>query len=319
MICRRRLAASLAWALLLCAPLAARAADPPADPVARLRKMLADSPDNGGVMYRLAVVEAEGGRPADAIRWLEKASATGYEFDATKEPAFASLHKLEGFQQLERNRPRPVRTSTVAFRILEPDLIPEGIAWDPVGRSFYVGSLYKKKIVRVGPDGATQDFIASGQDGLWTVLGMKVDPERRILWVNSVADGREGAASGSSALFAFDVETGRRREKHVLDGRSGKHLFNDLALTLGGDVYLTDSEAGAVWRLPRKGSALEAWLPAGTFVYPNGIALAAGGTRLYVADFARGISIVDIATRKTRRLPHPGNVAIYEIDGLYLH
>jgi hypothetical protein len=38
-----------------------------------------------------------------------------------------------------------------------------------------------------------------------------------------------------------------------------------------------------------------------------------------VADFARGISIVDPATGQTRALPHPDNVSLHGIDGLYVH
>jgi sugar lactone lactonase YvrE len=315
----QRLASSFVLALSLLGEAAARAEEAPAARIERLEKILSNSPDNGGVMYRLAVVEARAGRHADAIRWLERAAATGYDFDITKEPAFAALRKFEPFQEVARRQAKPpTHTSAPAFRIPEPDLIPEGIAWDSVGGSFYVGSLYKKKIVRVGPEGAPRDFIASGQDGLWTVLGMKVDEKRRILWANSAADGREGKASGSSGLFAFDLATGRLLEKHALDGRSGKHLFNDLVLTPRGDVYLTDSEAGGIWRLARGGSSLEAFLPSGSFEYPNGIALDPGATKLYVADFVKAISIVDIATKQVRRLPHPRNVSIHEIDGLYL-
>jgi hypothetical protein len=127
-----------ALALLLLSAAATRAEDTPSSSAAarieRLEKMLAASPDNPGIMYRLAVVEAGTGRHADAIRWLEKAAAMGYDFDAAKEPAFAPLKKFESFQELARRLTKPpTHTSVLAFRIPEPDLIPEGIAWD-VGR-----------------------------------------------------------------------------------------------------------------------------------------------------------------------------------------
>jgi len=299
---------------------AARAADSPApaDRIAHLEKMHATAPDNGAIMYELAVAETGVGRHADAIRWLQKAAAAGYAFDPTN-PAFKPLSKFEDFKELERrlSEPPPAHTSALAFRITQPDLIPEGIAWDPVGRSLYVGSLYKKKIVRVGPDGAVRDFVRSGQDGLWTVLGMTVDEKRRTLWVVSAADGREGEAAGSSGLFAFDLETGSLRGKHVLGGPSEKHLFNDLVMTPDGDIYLTDSAAGAIWRLPNQASALEKFLPPGTFDYPNGLAFDRG--RLYVADFVKGVSIVDLETRTVRPLRHARDVSLHDIDGLYFY
>lgn len=292
-----------------------------ADRIARLEKMLERSPDNGGLMYELAISDVAAGRNADAIRWLEKAVSLGYDFDLSKEPAFAKLKKFEPYRELSHRLSLvpPVYRSSLAFRIAEPDLAPEGIAFDPVSRSFFIGSLARKKIVRVGPDGAAADFVPSGKDGIWTVLGLKVDAKRRLLWAASTADGREKEAEGSSALFAFDLSTGALRARHVLERRaSSKHLLNDLAVSRDGSVFATDSEAGAVYRLAAGGEALEEWLPAGTFEYPNGIALDPEERRLYVADFTRGLSIVEIATKRVRPLPHPRDVTLHSIDGLSL-
>jgi sugar lactone lactonase YvrE len=292
--------------------------DSAASKIARLQSLLSKSPDNGSVMYRLAVVCAQNGEGDRAVAWLEKAVALGSDFDLANDPGLASLRNLAAFRQLEaRTRQAPAHTSRIAFRIAEPDLIPEGIAWDPVTKSFFVGSLYKRKIVRLGPDGSAHDFVASGRDGLWTVLGLKVDPERRILWVNTAADNREGEAAGSSGLFAFDLPTGRLLEKHILDGGTQKHLFNDLVVTSRGEIFLTDRESGAIYRRALRGRALEAFLPPGSFSYPNGIALDEARKRLYVADFARAITIVEIDTKKTIPLAHPQNMSLHQIDGLY--
>jgi sugar lactone lactonase YvrE len=283
--------------------------------------MLSAAPDQGGLMFELAVAEAGVGRNADAIRWLEKAVALGYDFDLAGDARFARLRKFEPFRELSARLAShpPPRTSTLAFRIAEPGLVPEGIAWDPVGRHFYVGSLAREKIVRITPEGQASDFVPSGRDGLWTVLGLRVDPKRRLLWAASAADSREGKAAGSSGLFAFDLDSGKLHERHVVDGQSGKRLFNDIAVAETGEVFVTDSEAGSILRLPPGSDELETLSPSGSFVYPNGITLDATGSRLYVADFTRGISIVEIATGKARPLPHPRAVTLHSVDGLYAH
>jgi len=306
--------------LLLFAPIGGWGEEP-SERVERILKMLTASPDNGGLMYELAASEAAANHPDAAVQWLEKAVGLGYDFELQKEPRFAALRKFEPFRALEHRLSRrpPARDSVAAFLIADPELIPEGMAWDSAGRSFYVGSLYKKKIVRVGPDGKARDFTASGQDGLWTVLGMKVDARRRILWANSSADGREGASKGSSGLFGFDLESGRLLEKHVVAGHPQEHLFNDLVVTVSGDVLLTDSEAGSLWLLQRGSQQLQEFLPSGSFRYPNGIALDDAGGRLYVADSSKGISIVEIGTKKTRPLPHPSDVTLHSVDGLYAY
>jgi hypothetical protein len=81
----------------------------------------------------------------------------------------------------------PLVRSQTAFTIPEPDLIPEGIAYDPKRRVFYLGSIHKSKIVSIDAAGRQNDFTTSGQDGLQEVLGMKVDARRRLLWVCSNA------------------------------------------------------------------------------------------------------------------------------------
>ena len=73
----------------------------------------------------------------------------------------------------------------VAFRIADPDLIPEGIAYDPKTRTFFVGSTFKRKIVAVDAAGRARDFTTEAQDGIFGVLGLRVDADRRILWAIS--------------------------------------------------------------------------------------------------------------------------------------
>jgi sugar lactone lactonase YvrE len=300
---------------------AAPALTPTPDPgrIARLEKELGRSPDNGGLMYELAVEESNVGRHADAIRWLEKAVALGSDFELAKEPAFKPLAKFEPYRELaHRLGLRPaIHTSALAFRVAAADLVPEGIAAMPDGSAFFVGSLAQKKIVSVAPDGAARDFVPSGRDGLWNVLGLKVDAKRRLLWAASAADGREGPSAGSAGLFAFDLETGALRRKMTLDGRARRHLFNDVAIGEAGDVFVTDSEAGSVYRVPAGAGNLEEFLPAAAFLYPNGIALAPGGRTLYVADASHGITAVDVASRRRTPLAHTRDVTLHSVDGLY--
>jgi len=82
-------------------------------------------------------------------------------------------------------------------------------------------------------------------------------------------------------------------------------------------VYACESYGGAVYRLRRAAAALETLVPAGTFRSPQMPALAADGRRLYVADYSRGIAVVDLATRATGWLPKPYSLAAGGIDGLY--
>ena len=104
-----------------------------------------------------------------------------------------------------------------------------------------------------------------------------------------------------------------------MDNAKARHLFNDVALAADGRAFVTDSEAGTVWRIDPGKDAPELLLKPWSLGYPNGIALSADEKRLYVADFEHGISIVDAASGDLRALPHPPNVSLHGVDGLYRH
>ena len=266
--------------------------------IQRLEQMHQAAPDHGGVWIEMATAQAKAGNKAEALKWLDKAVSRGLDFDLPDDPAFEQLRA-----RAAANR-KVVSRGKVAFRIPEKDLIPEGIAHDPETGAFFVGSLHKKKIVRIDKSGKASDFAAAGQDGLRDVLGMKVDPKARSLW-----------ACSASALFQYDLKTGKLVKRYEIAGEP--HLCNDIALGQNGELFVTDSTGRAVHRL--KGGKLEPFVGPGTFIYPNGIAISPDFKKLFVADFLKGLSVVDVATGQARALPHPEKVHVAGLDGLYFH
>jgi hypothetical protein len=286
-----------------------------------MRRVVAARPDDANALFDLAGALALTGDTAEAIRTLDRVVARGLGFDPSRDTRFAALADLPEYKKvLERvvALDPPRNRSTVAFTIVERDLIPEGIAFDPVSGATFVGSLAKSKIVRIDKAGVARDFTTPGQDGLWAVLGMKVDAKRRQLLVCSAAGAKNGAEDGRSGLFVFDLETGKLVRKHLVDTSAGKHLFNDLALARGGEAYITDSLTGAVYRVDPARSSPEVWMPADTFIYPNGIAMSGDGSRLFVASEGRGVTRVDVKTRVMRDVATGAAATLVGIDGLYM-
>lgn len=313
-------------ALTLSIPLAAQQAQaPPQAPpseVQQFEEILSASPEHVGMWVEMAAAQARAGNEAEAVKWLEKAAGLGLDFDVADELSYAQVRDTPEFkavaEKIGANR-KVVDRSKVAFQVADKELIPEGIAQDPKTGDFFLGSLSKRKIVRIDKNGKASDFKTSGQDGLWDVLGMKVDPVTGTLWVCSAANATAGEAEGSAGLFQLDLKTGKLLAKHVLPGKPERHLLNDLAFGAKGEVFVTDSEGRAVHRLRPGKTELEVFIAPGTFIYPNGIASSPDGKKLFVADFTKGISVVDVATGQVRPLPHPERVNVYGIDGLYFH
>lgn len=306
-----------------------RAAD--SGDVPKYRRLMARAvslaPQHPAVLYGLARAEALAGRENAALSLLGRLAAMGFaRFDAT-DTAFTSLAQDPELapivERFAANR-QPIIASTTAFTVAGPDRIPENVAFDPRANTFFVGSLAERTVVRVKPGGAPEPF-AGADDGLLRVVGMKVDTARGRLWVATwapVTDSARRAAGFESQtrLFAFDLASGRRLLTLVPSDTTRSHLLNDLVLTAGGDVYVSDTDEGSVYRIRAGADTLERFTrPDPTrFTYPNGITLSADGAALYVA-FIEGIARVDLASRRVRYLAVPPTITTSSVDGLYWH
>jgi hypothetical protein len=276
------------------------------------------------VLYGLARGNALTGRPGDALAILDRLAAMGFtHFDAA-DTAFRSLAKRPAFARLSKrfaaNR-QPVIASDTAFTVPGSDRIPENIAFDSTTGTFFLGSLAERTVVRFRP-GETPRPFAGPADDLLRVVGMKVDRGRSRLWVATWAPVIDSArlALGfdtDTRLFAFDIDSGRRLLSLMPD-TTRPHLLNDLVVTASGDVYLTDTNEGAVYRVRVGVDSLE-WVvrpdPA-RFNFANGIALSGDARRLYIG-FGEGIAGLDLASGRIRYLTVPATISTASVDGLY--
>src|SRR4030095_16637145 len=153
---------------------------------------------------------AMAGDKANAIEWLRKLLTVSPCFFHLPEDKTSILNSPD-YKKLAKAARVRRHESQLAFTLPESDLIPEGIAYDPVDDAFFLSSLHKRKIVRVRVrvkrPPMVEDFPSEGQDGLHSTLGMKVDAERRILWVCSSAEsfmkGYTKTDDGKAALFTY--------------------------------------------------------------------------------------------------------------------
>jgi hypothetical protein len=293
----------------------------PAHEISILEAFLANHPDDPAALFNLAIDEATIGENTKALDHLEKMSQAhsgldpaGGAFrtfkDIANDPRFVAL-----VEQVRKENP-PVVRSTTALIVREPDLAPEGIAYDPVEKSFYLSSISKHKIVRIASDGTAKDFKSSQQDGLGATLGMKVDAKRRFLWVTS--DLFEGDPKESRfALYQYDLNTGALRFKHV-GAKGAEGFLNDVALNSKGEAFTTNTTTGEVFRAYPNRDGLEPFLPRDAVGQANGIALSDDDKILFVAGWI-GLARIDIATKQGKLLAKPINISDAGLDGMYFY
>jgi sugar lactone lactonase YvrE len=314
-------------ALLGCGGSRSSSGTPPAvDPlIARLLVAVDESlrarPDDGVLLYERAALSVAAGSVADALPFIERLDAIGWDVPLRPDD-YRPLAGHPRYRALARRidaRARRVSRSAVAFTVAEPDLIPEGIAVDPRTGTFYLGSIRKRKVLAIDAQGGVSTFVPAGRGGLLSALGIKVDTGRDLLWVGSHASrsmiGHTPEAGRAAGVLAFALADGSLR-RQVRFGDGASHLPNDMAIAADGAVYVTDSTAGRVFRIPPDRDVFEPVTPPAALVYPNGIALAPDG-RLYVAHVL-GIAILDPRSGAVKPMETVPAAPLGGIDGLLL-
>ena len=264
-----------------------------------------------------AIRASRAGKIDDALDALVRLEGTSFDFPPDDlelgplrdDPRYRAL-----VVRMMAREPKTPRSAT-AFTA-GGGLLAEGIAFDPRSGAFFLGSIARRKIVRIDSVAngtvAVRDLVREGQDDLTSVLGMKFDARRNVLWA---ATNDEKSKPRAASVFAFDPETGALRRRVTT---SGAHLFNDVAFDERGNLFVTDSEGGGVYLVPAHVDVLVPFLEPRSFVYPNGIALSDDPPRIFVAH-QDGIAVIDRSTKSVRPLAHDARVTLAGIDGLALH
>lgn len=277
-------------------------------------------PDHMIANYLSARLNAILGNSDLALKQLEKATRLGYmtkvlflEYHQLNDPAFNILRDKKEFQTIIKilnKSEKSIHKSQIAFSIKDKDLNPEGITYDPVEKMFYLGSMNKHKIIKVDSLGKSVDFTTEGQDGLFIIMGIHVDPVRRLLWVVSSFDEKR-------KVFKYNLSSGKLIKKYffssVPDGI--KPFFNDLVIHPNGDVYV--SGGNSIYLISHASDKLEVFLHSKLFHGFNGITISDNGQTIYVSEYFIGIYKIDIKTKSFLLMTHEPGLNAIGVDGLY--
>lgn len=298
--------------------------------VSNLEQALALKPNHTRLMYNLAAGYAAKARYSEALGMLDKIAATGMVYPAAKSPSFAVLRDSSAFkaefarlvQRFEESA-KPTNTSTEVFRLAEKGLITESVAYDPQEKAFYVGSVHKRKIVKIAANGTATNF-SKPHDMLWSVLGMKVDAKRRKLWVCTSAfpqmQGFDSTLKGRAAVSVYDLTTQKIAHRYYAPNDGHPHAFGDLALhPKTGVAFVSDSESPTVFMVDEKSDTMREWLQSDAAVLSSlqGLDFAPDGKTLFVADYSNGIFTIDVAKKTLHNLATPDSCVVSGTDGLY--
>jgi len=293
-------------------------------------------------MLSVATIEARLGHKDEALKWMEKYVATGLSFDPSRDEDLKALMTVgtgPKIAALMKERSLPVTNAEVVCTLPQADTMPEDIAYlkaadaKSVG-SFYVSSIQHRTIYRVslpkagGRECTMEELPLPPEAKRWPTLAVAADPKRNVLWVTASAmpgfSGFPKKDEGKALLMEIDAKSGKVLRRFD-PGAAGPAVLGDMCVTSEGTVYLTDSIGGGVYRLQGDQQTAKLEKIADGLFSPQTPVLSRDGKRLFVADYTMGIAVIDLPgagtapnlSAKLNYLPHPDNVAVVGLDGLY--
>lgn len=269
-------------------------------------------PAHPGLVYNLAAARALMGDADGATRLLERLAGWGLSYDPGEDADFGELAGDPDFQAarehlLANGETRGRASQTV--RLEDPELLPEGLAYDEQSGSFVLASVRRRSVLRVSPDGTASVLVDGMADGMPPPLGMAIDPGSRALWVSGTEVPEAlplpgGGAAPGPQVREYDLDTGALRRSLVppalsdaasRDAASADIAVGDLAVGPDGWLLVSDWRSGAVLRARPGSDTLEIVLHPGRLGSPQGIVPTRDGRGAWIADYALGLVFVDFA------------------------
>jgi hypothetical protein len=270
-------------------------------------------------ILQLMSAETSAANPDEALNRFGEFVAMGQaDEQVLNGKSFDPLRGLPRYQSIHADMAANAASKSAAdevFRLEGTARIPEDIDYDPQTKHFYISAVLGKQIIEVNMAGHTKLFATAPDQ--WPMMALKIDSRRRILWATEVAlDGFTAAAKkdwGRSAILQYDLPSGKLL--HRIEGPPQAAL-GDMALAANGDPIVSDGEHGGVYRVSRNSESVVR-IDAGDFVSPQTPVILADGKHILVPDYARGIGVLDLDTKRVDWIPMEGNHALSGIDGLY--
>lgn len=184
----------------------------------------------------------------------------------------------------------------------------EGIASD--GTTTWLSSLIDRQILSCRK---TCETLATLPSGLHP-FAISWDSKRSQLWV--------AAGCPPGVPFIAECERGallgmdRRGRIRTWVAPMGAAFQPGDVSAANGEVFVSDSQNGAVYRLALGGKALLTLVAPGVGKSGQGLALSADGKRLLVADYSQGIASINVASGGRTLLPRQDGKPLRGVDGL---
>ena len=244
----------------------------------RIQTLRKERPGDGLLVFYEALARINLGERDAAFDLLRSLKGRKLGLIPVRDLGFEAVWDDPKFQAIRKefiDEEPKTTVSHLAFRLADPKLIPEGIAFDSSSKRFFLGSVAQHKIVVTDAKGNQTREFSKSSDKLDAVLGLAVDAGGKHLCAVST-NGFEDSAKKErrNAVVCYDLKDGRLLNRFAAPEAI---QLNDLAIAPDGTVYATDSASGTIFCKKLNEKTLTPLGKTGSVRGANGIALSADG------------------------------------------
>jgi hypothetical protein len=278
-------------------------------------------PSHPTYTYNLAAAYALNNRDEKAIFVLEKLVLMNSKVDFEKDSDFDNLRKSPEFEkiiQLKSDTDKTTINSEKVVSLNEKDVHPEGLIYLAKQKTWLLSSIRKKKIVTFDQKtGKCSDWFTESN---FSVFAMKTDKKEQFLWVSTAAMpemiGFLKEMEGKAEVLKIDIKTRKIVKRFPVEGN---HVFGNLVLDKNGDIYVSDSGEAKIYKISN--DTMSVWLDLKSEAFNlQGLTFNRSQTKIYIADYLKGILVIDVRDTKNRNwLNFPKGATVKGIDGLIFH
>lgn len=280
-------------------------------------------PYHQGILWNAGLAVALNNKPDQAIDFLIRALNIDATFDLNN-PDLAILKTFPEFRKLQEAKAKlmtPVVNSDTAFVVEDRQLHLESVAFDPIDKALYGGSIHKRKIIKIDRNGAVSDLISSEQHGMTSVFGLKVDASKRILWACSspIQEMQHYDSTAVSKLFQFDLKTRKMRNSYQPADTLRGHIFGDLVLDSKGVPFVSDSKNNYIYKYDAKVNKLIPFFSSKEFWNIQGLTFSENDQILYISDYVKGIFRLTMKTMTLSKVMAAYDISLKGADGIQFY
>ncbi|MHC0445064.1 TPR end-of-group domain-containing protein [Flavobacterium sp. 3-218] len=286
----------------------------------RLAKQL-DSirPMHPSFTYNLASAYALNGKKEEALSVLKNMVLANNTVSFEEDTDFTSIKNDKAFKDLESLKilqSKKIENSVEKVLLSEKELHPEGLFYLEKQKLWLSSSIRDKKIVSFDASGKISDWFT---DCLYSVFALKADRDEKYLFVACSAipemKGFKKELDGKSEILKIEIASKKVVKRYSIEGN---HVFGDLVISTSNEVYISDSTEPIIYKIEKENLVLWKDLTNQAFNL-QGITFNKDESKLFVADYLKGIAVIDIKNKKESWLVFPNDASRKGIDGLVFY